>query len=151
MNSSSKKPSYTRKNVFIGIDVHKRTYSIVSLVEGIVVKKWQTAAVPEQLARQFKSYFPEANLYSAYEPGFSGFVLHRVLERAGIDNLVVNAASIETTVHNRVKTDKRFFPAFDTAGELFLHTRNPDFAVSWVTKLKYLASDCNEFVRLSRC
>ena len=137
MNSSSKKPSYTRKNVFIGIDVHKRTYSIVSLVEGIVVKKWQTAAVPEQLARQFKSYFPEANLYSAYEPGFSGFVLHRVLERAGIDNLVVNAASIETTVHNRVKTDKRFFPAFDTAGELFLHTRNRYCQLNFKEEIEY--------------
>ena len=30
MNSSSRKPSYTGKNVFIGIDVHKRTYSVVS-------------------------------------------------------------------------------------------------------------------------
>ncbi|MES1025118.1 MULTISPECIES: transposase [Cyanophyceae] len=114
MNSSSKKPSYTGKNVFIGIDVHKRTYSIVSVVdsivsvvEGIVVKKWQTTAIPDQLARQLKSYFPEANLYSVYEAGFSGFVLHRKLEEAGIKNLVVNAASIETTVHNRVKTDKR--------------------------------------------
>ncbi|MDZ4877662.1 MAG: hypothetical protein CLLPBCKN_007097 [Chroococcidiopsis cubana SAG 39.79] len=57
MNSSSKKPSYTGKDVFIGIDVHKRTYSVVSVVEGIVVKKWQTAAVPEQLTKQLRSYF----------------------------------------------------------------------------------------------
>ncbi|MDZ4876901.1 MAG: hypothetical protein CLLPBCKN_006336 [Chroococcidiopsis cubana SAG 39.79] len=104
MNSSSKKPSYTGKDIFIEIDVHKRTYSVVSVVEGIVVKKWQTAAVPEQLARQLKSYFPKANLYSAYE---AGFILHRRLEEVGIKNIVVNAASIETTVHNRVKTDKR--------------------------------------------
>jgi len=107
MNSSSKKPSYTGKDVFIGIDVHKRTYSVVSVVEGIVVKKWQTAAVPEQLAKQLRSYFSEANLYSADSAGFSGFVLHRRLEEVGIKNIVVNAASIETTVHNRVKTDKR--------------------------------------------
>jgi len=107
MNSSSKKPSYTGKDVFIGIDVHKRTYSVVSVVEGIVVKKWQTAAVPEQLAKQLRSYFSEANLYSAYEAGFSGFVLHRRLEEVGIKNIVINAASIETTIHNRVKTDKR--------------------------------------------
>lgn len=107
MNSSLKKPSYTGKDVFIGIDVHKRTYSVVSVVEGIVVKKWQTVAEPEQLARQLRSYFPEANLHTAYEAGFSGFVLHRRLEEAGIKNIVVNPASIETTVYNRVKTDKR--------------------------------------------
>jgi transposase len=39
MNSASKKPSYMGKDVFIGIDVHKRTYSVVSVVEGTVVKK----------------------------------------------------------------------------------------------------------------
>ncbi len=99
MNSSSKKPSYTQKNVFIGIDVHKRTYSIVSVVEGIVVKKWQTAAVPEQLARQLGSYFPEANLYSAYEAGFSGFVLHRRLEEAGI-KLTVSPERVTTDGHS---------------------------------------------------
>jgi len=48
MNSSSKKPSYTGKDVFIGIDVHKRTYSVAAVMEGMLVKKWQTAAVPEQ-------------------------------------------------------------------------------------------------------
>jgi transposase len=48
-----------------------------------------------------------ANLHSAYEAGFSGFVLHRVLKRAGIENLLVNAGSIKTTVQTLVKTDKR--------------------------------------------
>lgn len=90
-----------------GLMCKARTYSVVGVVEGTVVKKWQTAAVPEQQERQLKSYFPEANLYSADSAGFSGFVLHRRLEEAGIKNVVVNAASIETTVHNRVKTDKR--------------------------------------------
>ncbi len=107
MNSSSKKPSYAGKDVFIGIDVHKRTYCVAVVVEGTLVKKWQTMAVPEQLARQLQGYFPAANLYSAYEAGFSGFVLHRELESAGMKNVVVNAAGIETSVHNRVKTDKQ--------------------------------------------
>ena len=74
MNSSSKKPSYVGKDVFIGIDVHKRTYCVAVVVEGVLVKKWQTSAVPEQLARQLKGYFPQANLHSVYEAGFSGFV-----------------------------------------------------------------------------
>jgi transposase len=77
------------------------------VVDRGLVKKWQTSAVPEQLVKQLSGYFPQANLHRAYEAGFSGFVLHRKLQEAGIENLVVNAASIETTVHNRVKTDKR--------------------------------------------
>ncbi len=34
-------------------------------------------------------------------------MLHRVLEQAGIENIVVNPGSIEVAIHNRVKTDKR--------------------------------------------
>ncbi|MBS0622132.1 MAG: IS110 family transposase [Verrucomicrobia bacterium] len=44
---------------------------------------------------------------SAYEAGFSGFHLHRVLEKNGVKNLVVHAAGLEVAVGDRVKTDKR--------------------------------------------
>jgi len=59
MNSSSKKPSYAGKDVFIGIDVHKRTYCVAVVVEGMLVRGgrlWQC----EQLARQLQGYFPAA-------------------------------------------------------------------------------------------
>ena len=106
-NNSSLKNSYVGKKVFVGIDVHKRTYSVVTVVEGVVVKKWRTVASPEKLVQQLTRFFPGASLETAYESGFSGFVLHRVLEKAGIHNIVVNPGSIEVAVHNRVKTDKR--------------------------------------------
>ena len=64
-------------------------------------------ASPDKLAEQLRRYFPGASIYTAYESGFSGFVLHRVLEQAGIENIVVNPGSIEVAIHNRVKTDKR--------------------------------------------
>ena len=106
-HNSSLKNSYVGKQVCVGIDVHKRTYSVVTVVEGVVVKKWRTVASPEKLAQQLTRYFPGASIETAYEAGFSGFVLHRVLEKAGIHNLVVNPGSIEVAIHNRVKTDKR--------------------------------------------
>ncbi len=106
-SNSSVKRSYEGKTVYVGIDVHKRTYSVVTVVEGIVVKKWSTLANPTSLALQLYRYFPGASLKTAYEAGFSGFVLHRNLEKAGIPNIVVNPGSIEIAVHNRVKTDKR--------------------------------------------
>ena len=59
------------------------------------------------LVEQLLKYFDGATIYSAYEAGFSGFVLHRELEAHGIQNIVVNAAGIEVAVNNRVKTDKR--------------------------------------------
>lgn len=107
MRKSSKVESYQGKQVFVGIDVHKRTYAITSFMDGIVIKKWTTPASPEKLVVQLKALYPQADIHTAYEAGFSGFVLHRALTKAGIENLVVNPGSIETAVHNRVKTDKR--------------------------------------------
>jgi transposase len=51
--------------------------------------------------------FPGARLFSAYEAGFSGFVLHRALTTAGITNIVVNPASVAVAVNDKVKTDRR--------------------------------------------
>jgi transposase len=107
MNKDTKAISYVGKAVFIGIDVHKKTYTIVARVEGAVVKKWTTVASPETLAQQLLKYFAGATIHTAYEAGFSGFVLHRELDKNGIHNLVVNASGVEVAVNDRVKTDKR--------------------------------------------
>ena len=104
---SSVKKSYEGKTVYVGIDVHKKTYSVVTIVDNLVVKKWRTEANPENLAQQLLRYYSGAEIQTAYEAGFSGFVLHRVLEKAGINNIVVNPASIEIAANSRVKTDKR--------------------------------------------
>ena len=52
------------------------------------------------------SIFPAAEIHSAYEAGFSGFELHRELQRQGVKSIVVHAAAIEVAANNRVKTDK---------------------------------------------
>ena len=62
MKKNSEISSYSEKEVFIGIDVHKKTYSVVSIVAGAVVKKWRTIAKPEQLTKQLQSYFPGAKI-----------------------------------------------------------------------------------------
>ncbi len=99
--------NYTGKTVFVGIDVHKKTYAVAATCEKIVVKKAGLPASPEGLVAFCKKYFPGAVIESAYEAGFSGFHLHRVLEKNGIKNLVIHAAGIEVAVGDRVKTDKR--------------------------------------------
>src|SRR6476620_11838165 len=99
--------SYTDQHIYVGIDVHKRTYAVAARVGQTVVKKWTTAAQPAELAKQLLKYFPGSIIHTVYETGFSGFVLHRELKRQSIDSIVVHAAAVEVSVHNRVKTDKR--------------------------------------------
>lgn len=103
-----KKYDYTDKNVFIGIDVHKKTYSITAICDGLIVKRDTLIASPDVLINYCKKFFAEAKgIKTAYEAGFSGFHLHRRLVAEGIVNLVVDAAGIEIASGDRVKTDKR--------------------------------------------
>lgn len=93
--------------VYVGIDVHKRTYSVTVIGDQFAKKKATMAAKPESLISFFKNNYSDTDIYSVYEAGFSGFLLHRKLVEVGIKNIVVNPASIEIAVNNRVKTDKK--------------------------------------------
>lgn len=99
--------NYKKKEVCIGIDVHKKTYVFSAFFEEEIVK---TATVPAN-AKQFvdclKKWFPNARFRSVYEAGFSGYNLHRQLETAGIKNIVINPASLEVPAKDKVKTDKK--------------------------------------------
>src|SRR5688572_19203130 len=101
--STTKLISYKGKTVFVGMDVHKKHYSLSCIFEGTLVKKATVKASPEKLVEFLKKYFPEAKIKSAYEAGFCGFFLHRYLEKNGIENLVVHPASIEVSSRDRVK------------------------------------------------
>lgn len=105
--SPMKNRDYTGKDIFVGIDVHKKTYAVSVVHEGGLVKRDTLPARPRRLLAYLEKFFPGSVIHSAYEAGFSGFSLHRILVANGIDNKVVNAASIEVGARDRVKTDKR--------------------------------------------
>jgi transposase len=98
---------YTGKTIYLGMDVHKKTYAVTAICDGQVVKKDTLKADPVILVAYCKKYFAGAQIHSAYEAGFCGFHLHRCLEAEGIKNIVVDAAGMEVAVGDRVKTDKR--------------------------------------------
>lgn len=101
------KHDYTGKTIFVGIDVHKKTYSVAVICDGICVKRDTMLAEPSLLLKYLRKYFVGAKIKSAYEAGFSGFGLHRFLCENGIKSIVVHAAAIEISSRDRVKTDKR--------------------------------------------
>src|SRR6266446_6651711 len=72
-----------------------------------IVKTATVQAEPASLAASVRRWFPGATLASAYEAGFSAFVLHRALTTAGITNIVVHPASIAVAANDKVKTDRR--------------------------------------------
>ena len=101
-----KEQSFESKVVFVGIDVHLKTYSVCAVCDSQVVRKASMPADPGVLL-QFLKHFKGAKIFSAYEAGYFGFKLHRMLEENGIVNIVINPASVEVAANDRVKTDKR--------------------------------------------
>ena len=99
--------NFTDKTVFLGIDVHKRTYSVTAICEGSMIKQDTFVASPEIFVKYCRRAFQGAKIKSAYEAGFCGFGLHRFLIDNGIGNIVVHPASIEVESRNHKKTDKR--------------------------------------------
>lgn len=110
---------YTGKVIYMGLDVHKKSYSCVSICEGAIVKRDTIPANPDGLLNYMNKFFPGAKINSAYEAGFSGFHLHRYLIQNGVNNIVVHPASIEISSRDRVKTDKR--DALKIATQLSAH------------------------------
>ena len=62
---------------------------------------------PDLLANQLLRIFEGAKIHTVYEAGFSGFRLHRVLSKVGIQKTVVSPAMVEFAAGNKVKTDVR--------------------------------------------
>src|SRR4030095_9473 len=99
--------AYTGERVYVGIDVHKEQNPVTGGCPKQIAKTATVPAEPASLAASLRRWFLGATLTSAYEAGFSAFVLHWALTQVGITNLVVNPASMAVAANDKVKTDRR--------------------------------------------
>ena len=96
--SQNIKKDYTGKTVFVGIDVHKKTYSCAALCDNSIIKRDTIPACPDGLVTYIRDVFPGASVKTAYEAGFSGFYLHRYLLKNNIENIEIGRASCRERV-----------------------------------------------------
>ncbi len=98
---------FTNKNIFIGIDNHKKNWKVNILCESIDHKTFTMNPEPEILNKYLLKNFPQGNYFSAYEAGYCGFWAHEQLEQLGIKSIVVNPADVPTMdKERRTKNDK---------------------------------------------
>lgn len=104
--AQSNKISFKGQSIYIGIDVHLKSWSVTILSETSVLKRMSQSADPDALHRHLTSHYPEAEYYSAYEAGFCGFWIHDRLTELGIHNIVVNPSDVPTMSSEKLrKTD----------------------------------------------
>ena len=87
------KTSNTAK-LFIGIDIHKRSWKIHTATDLFDGKGFSMKPNSEKLKEYVEKNFPEHEVYTAYESGSCGYSAHRSFEAFGWHSLVVNPADI---------------------------------------------------------
>jgi len=108
METQSNKIDFSNQNIFVGFDVHLKSWKVTILTEKVAVKTFSQDPNPELLYQYLKRNFPGGIYHSAYEAGFCGYWIHNKLISLGINSIVVNPADIPTTNKERVqKEDKR--------------------------------------------
>lgn len=99
------KESNNDVNIWVGVDVHKKSYSIAVLSDNGVWHCFTTPADNQGLIRQFTER--GINISGlVYEAGLTGFGLCRECHKAGVDAMVVAAVRIPRPVGKTAKTDK---------------------------------------------
>ena len=97
---------FTGQPIYIGMDVHKRNWSISIHTEHVEHKTFSQPPEVEKLVNYLHRNFPGATYHSVYEAGFSGFWIHDRLRAEGIQCMVVNPADVPTKDKERAgKTD----------------------------------------------
>lgn len=103
MKKKLQKKDFTGKKIFVGIDVHKKTW-YATMILGEVKTSKSFPSDPRQLYTYLSRAYPGAELYIAYEAGFTGFWACQILNSLGANTIVVNPADIPTT--NKEETNK---------------------------------------------
>ena len=101
------KISFTGQRIFVGIDVHKRKWSVATITESGFQRVHTQNASPQELIDFLHRHYPDGDYLAVYEAGFTGFSTFYSLEEAGVECIVIHPADVPTTQYENVmKTDK---------------------------------------------
>lgn len=106
MRMQSNELNFKGQNIWIGIDVHLKSWNVSILTDKLHHKTFSQPPSVEALSSYLHRNFPGGSYHSVYEAGFSGFWAHHQLQEHGIDNIVVNPADVPTSQKETLgKTD----------------------------------------------
>lgn len=96
-----------QSKLFIGIDIHKRSWKIHCSTDLFSGKTFTMPPRPELLQNYVDKHFSGHRVSTAYEAGCCGYYAHRCFEAYGWTSLVVNPADIHRKGKEKyTKTDK---------------------------------------------
>lgn len=102
---ANKKLSFKGTHIYIGMDVHKKTWVITVRFNGLEMTTKSLEGKADVLANFLRNQYPDAVYHAAYEAGCCGFHICRELKKRGIDCIVVNPADIPTSDKDKRQKD----------------------------------------------
>lgn len=100
------KVDFTGQNIYVGMDVHLKSWSVAIVYERRFIRRFSQPPSVEALSTTLNRDYPGACFYVAYEAGFCGFGIQRECTERGINCIVVNAADIpKSDKEKKSKTD----------------------------------------------
>jgi len=106
MQTQRKELNFEGQSIFVGIDVHLKSWTVSIFTENLLHKTFSQPPKAELLADYLKLNFPNASYFSTYEAGFCGLWAHFKLKELGIQNIVVNPVDVPSTQKDQLrKTD----------------------------------------------
>lgn len=105
MQTQNNKLDFSGQNIYVGFDVHLKSWKVTIMTEKLTHKTFSQSPKPELLYNYLTKNFPGGVYHSAYEAGFCGYWIHNKLKSYGINSIVVNAADIPTTDKEKVQKE----------------------------------------------
>ena len=105
MQTQRRELNFEGQNVFIGIDVHLKSWTVSIFTDKLFHKKFNQPPREDILRAYLDRNFPKGTYHSVYEAGFSGFWAHYKLMEMGINNIVINAADVPTSQKEKLHKD----------------------------------------------
>lgn len=96
----------TIAKLFIGIDIHKRSWKIKTATDLFDGKSFSMKPNSEELKKYVDKHYNGFEVYTAYEAGCCGYSAHRNFKSYGWNSIVVNPADVSKTgIGSHQKTD----------------------------------------------
>ena len=72
--------NFKGQNIYIGIDVHLKTWSVTIITQSGYKRKHSQNPSAKELFEHLKKHYPGGNYLAVYESGFSGFSTYYALQ-----------------------------------------------------------------------
>lgn len=93
-------------DIFIGIDVDKKSYSFTVKNHDNMITSKRIPANPEYFVNYVRNNYPDKRVICSYEAGPAGFGLYDYLKEQNIRCLVTSPLSIKKAMNERVKNNR---------------------------------------------